>query len=194
MSIRLALTSLSLLTALSLVACGGGDGGTLTGPAAGAPPPSSAAATSSGSTCGLPDFAASALARVNQLRAGGADCGSSGRFASTTPLAWSDKLTQAADAHSKDMAANNYFSHTSADGRSLADRVSATGYVWSSLGENIAAGYPDVNAVIDGWVASPGHCANLMAPGFTEVGLVCVPKAAGSTYSTYGTMDLARAK
>jgi uncharacterized protein YkwD len=90
------------------------------------------------------------------------------------------------------LAAQNYFSHTSADGRTLADRVNATGYAWSSLGENIAAGYPTVNAVMDGWIASPGHCANLMNAGFAEVGVACVPGRAGDTYSTYWTMDLGR--
>ena len=78
------------------------------------------------------------------------------------------------------------------DGRTLGDRVSAAGYAWSSLGENIAAGYPGIDAVMDGWIASPGHCANLMNAGFTEVGVVCVPGAAGATYSTYWTMDLGR--
>ena len=90
------------------------------------------------------------------------------------------------------MAAQNYFSHTSADGRTVANRIDATGYLWDALGENIAAGYPTVNAVIDGWMASDGHCANVMAPNFTEVGLACVPGTSSSAYNTYWTMDLAR--
>ena len=132
------------------------------------------------------------LARINQVRASGANCGADGVFGAAAPLAWNDKLTVAAEGHSQDMAAKNYFSHTSADGRTLADRVTATGYAWSSLGENIAAGYPGVNAVMDGWIASPGHCANLMNAGFAEVGVVCVPGVAGDTFSTYWTMDLGR--
>ena len=63
------------------------------------------------------------------------------------------------------MATQNYFSHTSADGRTLADRINATGYAWSALGENIAAGYPSVNAVVDGWMASDGHCSEPDEPG-----------------------------
>ena len=132
------------------------------------------------------------LARINQVRASGADCGVDGVFGAAAALAWNDKLTAAAEGHSQDMAAKNYFSHTSADGRTLADRVNASGYAWSSAGENIAAGYSTVNAVMDGWIASPGHCANLMNAGFTEVGVVCVPGRAGTTYSTYWTMDLGR--
>ena len=86
------------------------------------------------------------------------------------------------------MAANNYFSHTSLDGRTFVDRINATGYAWSTIGENIAAGYPTVNAVIDGWMASDGHCANLMNPAFKDVGVACVA-AASSTYKSYWTMD-----
>jgi len=132
------------------------------------------------------------LARINQVRASGANCGSDGVFGAAAPVAWNDKLTLAAEGHSQDMAAKNYFSHTSADGRTLADRVDATGYAWSSLGENIAAGYPGINAVMDAWIASPGHCANLMNSDFAEVGVVCVPGGAADTYSTYWTMDLGR--
>jgi uncharacterized protein YkwD len=39
-----------------------------------------------------------------------------------------------------------------------------------------------------GWIASPGHCANLMNAGFAEVGVVCAPGVAGDTFSTYWTM------
>jgi len=159
-------------------------------PAASAP--AAGAAASVGSTCNLADFRSTVLARINQVRAKGADCGVDGVFVAAAALTWNDKLTAAAEGHSQDMAAKNYFSHTSADGRTLADRINASGYAWSSAGENIAAGYPNVNAVMDGWIASPGHCANLMNAGFAEVGVVCVPGLAGDTYSTYWTMDLGR--
>jgi uncharacterized protein YkwD len=180
---------------LALAACGGG-GGVAAAPApalpAAASPPASPPAT--GSTCGLPDFAASALARINQYRAAGANCRTEGVFAPASALVWNGKLTQSADAHSQDMAAKNYFSHTSADGRTLGVRISATGYSWSSAGENIAAGYDTVNIVIDGWMASDGHCANIMDPNFTEFGLACVARPPGTTteFANYWTMDLAR--
>jgi uncharacterized protein YkwD len=162
-------------------------------PASPAPSPA-APAPAATATCGLPEFAASALARVNQIRANGANCGSSGTFGPAAALTWSTALTQASASHSQDMSANNYFSHDSLDGRTLRNRVDATGYLWSSLGENIAAGYPTVNAVVDGWVASPGHCANLMNPNFNQFGLACVPGTASSRYNTYWTMDLARSR
>jgi len=176
-----------------LAACGGGgDAAAPAAPTPSATPGASAPAASAGSTCNLPNFRAGVLARINQVRASGADCGVDGVFGAAAPVVWNDKLTLAAEGHSQDMAAKNYFSHTSADGRTLGDRVNATGYSWSSLGENIAAGYPTINAVMDGWIASPGHCANLMNAGFAEVGVVCVPGAAGDTYATYWTMDLGR--
>jgi uncharacterized protein YkwD len=180
----------------ALVSCGGGDAGPAPSAGAAANSPASApvggATTATASTCNLPNFQASLLARINQVRASGADCGSDGTFGAAAPVAWNDRLTAAADAHAEDMSAQNYFSHTSADGRTLAERVNATGYAWTGLGENIAAGYPSVNAVMDGWIASPGHCANLMNAVFAEVGVACVPGAAGDTYSTYWTMDLGR--
>jgi uncharacterized protein YkwD len=204
MSIRLAACA-SLV--LGLAACGGGGGDppaalsaspvptspvtatpvTTSGPGTGSTPESTPAMSA---TCGLTDFAALALARINQLRAAGASCGTQGSFAPTTPLAWSNGLIQASAGHSQDMATANYFSHTSQDGRTVAERVNATGYGWRTLGENIAAGYASVDSVMDGWIASDGHCANLMNPNFTEVGLACVPGAAASAYNTYWTMDL----
>jgi uncharacterized protein YkwD len=145
-------------------------------------------------TCNLPDFAASALARINQWRSTAVDCRSRGHFAPTTPLSWNGSLAEAALGHSEDMAARNYFSHTSADGRSMVDRIDAAGYAWSALGENIAAGYPSINAVVDGWIASDGHCANLMNPAFRDMALVCVPGTPTSTYRTYWTLELGKAR
>jgi uncharacterized protein YkwD len=73
----------------------------------------------------------------------------------------------------------------------VGQRITATGYVWSSYGENIAAGQRTMASVMTGWQNSAGHCANLMSSGVTQIGLSCV-KAAGSTYGTYWTMDLAK--
>jgi uncharacterized protein YkwD len=194
---RCAVLAELLGAALLLAACGGGGGDTAV-PAANAPAPAPAAsAPSPGSvaaTCNISDFAATALARINQVRAAGANCHTDGVFPPAAALSWNVKLTDAAGAHSADMAAKNYFSHTSTDGRTLGERVNATGYAWNALGENIAAGYVGIDIVMDGWVASDAHCANLMNPNFTEVGLACVPGTSGSTYSTYWTMDLGRPK
>lgn len=90
------------------------------------------------------------------------------------PLAWNPRLFSAAARHAKDMAAHNYFSHTSLDGRVLTQRVIAEGYAWTAVGENLAVGEPTVEGVISGWLSSPGHCSNLMSRDFVDVGVGCV--------------------
>lgn len=150
------------------------------------------------SSCNLPNFGADLLKRINDVRAAGANCGSEGVFAPTAPLVWNALLTRAADGHSQDMSAGNYFSHTSADGRTWIDRINATGYRGSPTGENIAAGQPTVNSVMDGWIASDGHCANIMNQSAKDVGVSCVPgvqatpgvPGSGTRFSTYWTMNL----
>lgn len=80
------------------------------------------------------------------------------------------------------MAARNYFSHTSQDGRTVAQRVTATGYVWRTVGENITAGQATPESVVGGWLKSEGHCRNVMNPGFKELG---VGYAQGGSYGHY---------
>ncbi|HKY66945.1 MAG TPA: CAP domain-containing protein, partial [Acidimicrobiales bacterium] len=75
-----------------------------------------------------------------------------------------------AQAHSDDMAANDYFSHDSLDGRSFADRMRAAGYP-SPGGENIAQGQQGPQAVHDAWMNSSGHRANILNCGFTTIGV-----------------------
>ena len=194
--------SVLLLLAL-LQACGGGGGDdthnsdiSATPPAASAAP-ASAEPTPTGSapvadtTCALANFEADALRLVNQQRAAGASCGARGNFAPTAALTWNARLGAAAYGHSRDMADNNYFSHDSLDGRRMADRINATGYTWSTIGENIAAGYNSVQDVVSGWMASDGHCANLMNPRFTEVALACARNDA-STYRLYWSQEFGR--
>ena len=62
---------------------------------------------------------------------------------------------------------------------------------WDTLGENIAAGQESVASVMAAWMASPGHCSNIMGVNYTEVGVACVINNS-STYRTYWTMDLGR--
>ena len=175
------------LLCLVLAGCGGGGDGSSP-----PEPPESPSPPGASATCGLDDFAAKALARVNQWRALGADCGSAGRYGPAPSIGWNDRLAEAAAGHARDMQANNFFSHTGSSGSTLAQRIDAAGYAWSSIGENIAAGQTSVDSVVDGWIASPGHCANLMNPGFVHLGLACVPGNAGNSYATYWTLDLAR--
>jgi uncharacterized protein YkwD len=71
------------------------------------------------------------------------------------------KLTAAAQEHSEDMSARNYFDHDTPDGRTPWERIEAQGYAQPSA-ENIAMGYPTAQAVVEGWMNSPGHKANIL--------------------------------
>jgi uncharacterized protein YkwD len=120
--------------------------------------------------------AAQVLTLVNAERAK-AGCGS---------LVTSAALQQAAQGHSADMAANDYFSHTSQDGRTFADRIRAAGYTGGAIAENIAAGQATAGAVMTSWMNSPGHRANILNCAYRYLG---VGYAKGGTYGTYWTQD-----
>ncbi|MEU0691449.1 CAP domain-containing protein [Streptomyces uncialis] len=81
------------------------------------------------------------------------------------------RLNRAAEGHSRDMAERDYFDHTSPDGRGVGDRVTAAGYEWSAVGENIAVGQPTAVAVVEAWLESPGHRANILNCDYTQMGL-----------------------
>ncbi|SDD34297.1 CAP domain-containing protein [Glycomyces harbinensis] len=80
------------------------------------------------------------------------------------------RLDTAALLHAEDMAANDYFSHESQDGRSPTDRANAQGYD-GGVGENIAAGYPDAESVMQGWMDSEGHRANILNCDYDDIGV-----------------------
>jgi uncharacterized protein YkwD len=108
---------------------------------------------------------------VNQQRAAGATCGTTMKPA-VGPLANEGHLRQAARCHSLDMATHNYFSHDSQDGTNPFDRMVAAGYTqWTTLGENIAAGRDTAAGVMEQWMNSEGHCNNIMAGGFADIGI-----------------------
>lgn len=109
------------------------------------------------------------LDAVNRARATERNCGER-HFTAAPALTWNRALSAAALAHSSDMARQNYFSHESKDGREVADRAVQAGYRWRGIGENIAAGQESADEVMAGWLASPGHCANIMNRWFTEMG------------------------
>ena len=106
-------------------------------------------------------------------------------------LAWHDALFRAARGHSDDMATLDYFSHTSLDGRTPADRITAAGYPWNTYGENIAAGYSTPEAVMLGWMNSSGHRANILSTTFCELG-VGYAFNPSSKYSHYWTQNFGR--
>jgi uncharacterized protein YkwD len=110
------------------------------------------------------------LELVNEARAAGRICGQQ-HFAPAAPLLLSDPLYRAARVHARDMARRNYFEHQGRDGSSPKDRVQREGYPLRLTGENIAFGPDSVAEVVDGWLGSPGHCANIMDPRFRDMGV-----------------------
>lgn len=125
------------------------------------------------------------LEQVNAVRAQPRQCGAQS-FAAATPLAWNATLGAAAETHSRGMANGNFFSHQDRDGRTPGDRAELAGYGGRRIGENIAAGLDATRQVVDGWLSSPGHCANLMNPQFSELGAAYAtdPKSDAGIYWT----------
>jgi uncharacterized protein YkwD len=117
--------------------------------------PSSGGSSSGGS------FASQVLKLTNAERA----------KAGCKALTTSAKLTRAAQAHSADMAAKNYFSHDSQDGRSPFDRMKDAGYNFRAAAENIAMGQRTPASVMDAWMNSAGHKANILNCTYTQIGI-----------------------
>lgn len=113
------------------------------------------------------------LALVNAARARPQRCGSQA-FAAAPPLRLNPTLQSVANSHAAEMARYNYFSHTGRDGSTVDSRATQAGYPWRSIGENIAAGQTTADAAVQGWIKSPGHCANIMSPAFREMGAAFV--------------------
>ncbi|GAB6263968.1 hypothetical protein PSSHI_42120 [Photobacterium sp. R1] len=114
-------------------------------------------------------------------------------MAAAGPLTWDYSLEQAAFVHSSNMANYDFFSHTGLDGSTPSSRVTAQGYDWRTVGENIAAGQKSVSSVMQGWLDSPGHCKNIMNGSFTQMGAASVTNS-GSTYGIYWTQVFAAPK
>jgi uncharacterized protein YkwD len=107
---------------------------------------------------------------VNQQRA----------TAGCQPLNVDSRLAAAARGHSADMAARGYFDHTTPDGVDFATRITNAGYQWSAAAENIAKGQPDAASVMNSWMNSAGHKANILNCGYKDIGV-------GLAYDSGGT-------
>jgi len=107
---------------------------------------------------------------VNQARATPRTCGNQS-FKAARPVRWNNVLAESSRLHAEDMAHYNYFSHSGRDGSDPAQRVERAGYSYHMTGENIAAGQMNPEDALAAWIKSPDHCANLMNPGFIEMGV-----------------------
>jgi len=140
---------------------------------------------------------------INHARSVKRDCypndDSRGVMGPSPKLYWNNNLYASALEHSTDLAQSNTFSHygsgtssdITGDGKPsiFYERIVANGYSnYYSVGENIAGGQKNLEEVMKAWLASPGHCENIMNPNYTEVGVAIVTKA-DSTYGIYWTQN-----
>lgn len=107
------------------------------------------------------ELAMDVLTAVNQERAA----------QGLSQLTWHNGAAQTAYDHSADMDDRNFFDHTNPDGQSVGDRLTADGIGYTAAGENIAMGYQTVASVMEGWMNSPGHRANILRENFTHLGV-----------------------
>jgi uncharacterized protein YkwD len=116
------------------------------------------------------------------------------------PLRSSGSLAEAAEFHSKAMAARGFFAHESADGSSFWKRVErfypSRGFRYWSAGENLAYGSPNISpdGAVRAWMGSPGHRANILSTSWTEIGIGTVhadtaPGVYGGRPATIVTTD-----
>jgi len=143
------------------------------------------------------------LDAVNRMRAKTRQCGNR-TYRSAKPLRWNESLYNAAYEHSKDMAQCSHFSHSGSGTHSdrtakvqnlqrcstFVNRIENNGYLgYRGVSENIAYGAKSVEHVMQQWIASEGHCRNIMNPKYTEFGMAQVRSPNGVYYWTqnFGT-------
>ncbi len=144
------------------------------------------------------------LDAVNSARADTQDCGSEGVFEPAPPLTWSDELYKAAYEHTRDMALNGVVEHegtnTSSDwtsvdlnlgrGSHFYERIDNNGYDnYKLVEENVAGGtyFDEAQDVVNAWLKSDGHCANLMNKDVTEIGMAHVKE--NTKYTHYWSQE-----
>ena len=107
--------------------------------------------------------------------------------AGLAPLTLSPQLNDAAQHYSEVLASDGCFGHTCGPVPDMTQRDALAGYSgWSAIGENIAAGYASPEAVVAGWMASPGHRENILSPDYREIG---IGVSAGGEYGVYWTQE-----
>jgi len=140
----------------------------------GTSPTAAAAESTTSTTASLPDgWRRPMMARLNQVRVA----------AGLTPVRGCAALRRTAVDYAQQMAAQDSFGHIAPDGTGPGERMRSHGYLYRFGAENIAAGQRTVTQVMDAWIASPEHYANILDPRVTHVGL----GFAASGSSRYGT-------
>ncbi len=125
-----------------------------------------------------------ALIKVNQFRSENG----------LLPVTLDRRLTAAALRHAQAMADRDFFSHVGADGSEMGSRLSAAGYIWRLVAENLAAGMKNPLEAVQVWIDSPGHRQNLLLKDAIHVGFGYVhrdPDPGSVTYKDYWVLLLA---
>lgn len=125
--------------------------------------------------------------QINAQRAAGAACAPA--VPDAQQLEWDPRLAATALAQATDLALRDTLSHRDARQRTLKERLQASGYPLRVAGENLAAGQSQFEGALSAWLASAGHCANLMQPQYSDVGLACVQRR-GSRYERFWVAHL----
>ena len=110
------------------------------------------------------------LSAVNTLRASGCNCG--GEYQPPVgPVRWNKTLYTSARSHAREMHKYNFFSHYSRSGKDIGQRLTAIGYPWQVVGENIAEGQTNFAQAMKDWIKSETHCKMLMDKRVNEMGV-----------------------
>ncbi|GMF50890.1 unnamed protein product [Phytophthora fragariaefolia] len=126
------------------------------------------------------DYLPVMVARVNKERAA----------VGLPPVCANYKLQSSSQRHSDDMADHDYMAHGGTDGSTMEKRITDSGYVWNTAGENVAAGQEDVNSVMDAWMVSPEHRANILGD-YNMLGASYTFNGRGA-YKHYWTQDFGK--
>jgi uncharacterized protein YkwD len=118
-------------------------------------------------------FEEAVVAQMNEQRAA----------AGLRPLRINSRLSLAAGDRMEDMFNKRYFNHVAPDGLQPWAWVQKRGYIYRGIGENLAVGYPSASRVVDGWMHSPGHRANVLGSRFDEVGVAIADGSPTRGYS-----------
>ncbi len=111
------------------------------------------------------------------------------------PLKLNAQLNASAQAHSQDMALNDFFGHKGFNGSTADERILKAGYNYAIIGENIAAGFATPETVVQAWMDSPSHRKNILHPLLKEmgVGFYLLESDTGSVnYRYYWTQDFGK--
>lgn len=110
-----------------------------------------------------------ALDLVNAIRTAGCTCGNE-VMPPAPALELHPTLQRVAEGHSADQASQQLMSHQGSDGSRVGERLTAAGYTWRNVGENVAWNQRSVEQVVNAWKNSPGHCRNLMQSTYVHMG------------------------